>query len=140
MDGRRWIGAIVVLAIAFGGPLHLWLSHGEGHVVWPETELVVVHDDHHGHGGHCHQHRDHHAHHGELSTCESGDDHSGPCQDPVEECDLCLAVSFSAPFLSATIEIPQATTASEPATSFVGTTRDVWGPATATRRGPPRRA
>lgn len=148
---RSVVGAVVMLAMAFASPIHLWLAHhgdhggdhAAGHGTSAAVELVAGLDhDHHGHhhgGGHGHHHHDH-GHESSAETCDSGHDHSGPCQDPVEDCDLCLALSFSTPFLGATVEIPGAFVGVEMAATFEGTTRDIWGPATAASRGPPRRA
>ncbi len=141
---RTVVGAIVVLAVAFGGPVHLWLAHGgEGHAAGPvagpgTASASCTHAGHHGHR-HTHPH-DHVAHAGGEGHDHGGHDHPGPCQDPVEECDLCLAISFSAPLLAATVEVPGATAEVEMAAFFRGTSRDIWGPATASSRGPPRRA
>lgn len=150
---RAVLGFLVVLAVALGGPIHLWLSHGSHAGGSSAVEFVAVHDHHphHDHGHHDHHdHHDHHGHdhHGDSGHrsiasedgCEGGHDHSGPCHERVEDCDLCLAISFSSPLLSATIDVPGAFVRGESPASFVGTSRDIWGPATATGRGPPRRA
>lgn len=150
---RTIVGALVVLAVAFASPIHLWLAHhgdhAAGHGTSAALELVAGldhdHHDHHHGGGHGHHHHDHghdhaHRHGASTDTCDSGHDHSGPCQDPVEDCDLCLALSFSTPFLGATVEVPGAFVGVEMAATFEGTTRDIWGPATAASRGPPRHA
>lgn len=144
---RTIVGALVVLAVAFASPTHLWLAHhgdpAAGHGALATIELVAGpghcrghHHPHHDGGGHAH----HHEQAAAADSCDTGHDHPGPCSDPVEDCDLCLALSFATPFFGGTVEVPGAFVGGEMAASFEGTTRDIWGPATATSRGPPRRA